>query len=355
MVAFKENGKPASSDHDATRLAKRQKLPVEHYSENDLKKIAKLINVSFQKSASPYLETTGVKLASALYGAATVSQSHLLSEEYLLNYKGSSIDLGWFRGLALFKQPEVRGALTLVEKKERELNERSEFITLPKPQRINASFDTLIRARRSRSDMTGEAMSLEQLSTLLFHGNGVTSNGQVIEPAELDGNWPSDSLGEPDPIHVRTAPSAGALYPIDLYLLLRNVGQLEDGLYRYRPISHGLLRARHLSEEDWNAHEADTATWGPNFDASKVNVLVSHVYSLHRNSRKYGEVGLAFGLIEVGMISQNIHLAAEALGLASNCIGGGIKTTREKILGIDGLSQHCVHQMAIGLPTAEQA
>ena len=354
-MAIKGKNKITSSKHDESPVAKRREMPLQHYVENDLKQISKIINVSHQKSASPYLETTGVKLPGAIYGAATVSRAHLLSEEYLLNYKGNSIDFGPLHGLAEYGRLEVRSAFALIEKKEKELDARSECIELPEPQRIEASFDALVRARRSRSQMTGETLSLEQLSTLLFYGDGVTDRKEVIGPGELSGAWPSDSLGEPDPIHVRSAPSAGALYPIDLYLLLRNVRQVDDGLYRYRPNSHRLLHVKPLSEADWKLHEADAATWGTNFDASKVNVLISHVYSLHKNSRKYGELGLAFGFMEAGMISQNIHLAAGALGLASNCIGSGIKTKREKLLGIDGLSQHCLHQMAIGLPKTQHA
>ncbi|ODS23697.1 hypothetical protein AB835_07695 [Candidatus Endobugula sertula] len=284
-----------------------------------------------------------------MYGASGVSDVNFLSLEYLLNFKKSSIDLGPMYGASTYASFSARAALSLVDKKEKHLNNQCQVLALPPPQKIEKSFDSLIRERRSHSEMSGEPLTLGQLSTLLFYGDGVTGDKTFIDPVQ-DESWPSMSLGEPDPYYVRSAPSGGALYPIDLYLLVSNVDQLENGLYRYRPNSHSLINVRPLSDDDWDAHKKDAATWGDNIHAEKFNITIFYVYSLFKNSRKYGDLGLAFGFIEIGMIAQNIHLAAQALGLASNCIGGGSKVMRERFLNIDGQSQHCLHQMIIGQP-----
>jgi SagB-type dehydrogenase family enzyme len=72
------------------------------------------------------------------------------------------------------------------------------------------------------------------------------------------------------------------------------------------------------------------------------------VYNLYDNSRKYGDGGVVFGLIEVGAILQNLHLARTALGLAGCDQGGYDKQMIEKMLDLDGLTSHVVHVTMVG-------
>lgn len=337
-----------SINSENSNIPSAKEMMLDYYMGTEFPSMSRIYDFSSRRTASCYLDTTAVRLPSAIYGASSISNTRLLSEEYLLNFKKSSIDIGGGIGIFEYSKFEARAAISLLDKTETNIGRRLESIKLPDPQKIELSFNTLISKRRSRSSMSGGKLSIEELSTLLYYGDGVTGSKQVVHP-EKDTSWPSQSLGEPDPCYLRTAPSAGGLYPIDLYLLLRNVDQLEDGLYRYRPNSHSLTCTKKMSKEDWAKHDKNAESWGANFDSSKINVAIFYVYSLYRNSRKYGDLGLAFGFMEVGMIAQNIHLAAEALNLASSCSGGGSKEACEKLLGVDGMSDHCLHQTLIGM------
>lgn len=72
------------------------------------------------------------------------------------------------------------------------------------------------------------------------------------------------------------------------------------------------------------------------------------VYNLYQNSRKYGDSGVVFGLIEVGAILQNLHLARTALALAGCDQGSYDKQAIERMLGLDGLTRHVVHVTVVG-------
>src|SRR5262249_16991524 len=146
-------------------------------------------------------------------------------------------------------------------------------------------------------------------------------------------------LGRPEHVELRTAISGGALYPIDLYVVALNVTGLRRGLYRYLPHYHG-LRAVPQSGQDFAV--AEVAQFGE-VRADKANFLVAYVYRLFDNTRKYGESGLAFALIEVGAIATNIHLTCTALGIGSCDIGSFSKRRLEKLMHLDGISEHILH------------
>ncbi|MBM3957868.1 MAG: SagB/ThcOx family dehydrogenase, partial [Gemmatimonadetes bacterium] len=93
-------------------------------------------------------------------------------------------------------------------------------IELPEPVLRGAvSLEQALAQRRSVREYTGEPVTLEEVSQLLWAAQGQTAD------------WGA-----------RTAPSAGALYPLETYLVAGNVSGLEQGLYRYRPGEHDLLR-----------------------------------------------------------------------------------------------------------------
>jgi SagB-type dehydrogenase family enzyme len=146
--------------------------------------------------------------------------------------------------------------------------------------------DTLLR-RRSVRAFTDQALTTEQLAQLLWAAQGIT-----------------------DPRGFRTAPSAGALYPLELYVVSA------DGFYRYRPEGHQLLQ---LAQEDlrsavWQAGLQQDALR----DAPAV-FLIAAVYQ--RTADKYGERATRYVDIEAGHAAQNLLLQAVALGLGGVPIG----------------------------------
>jgi SagB-type dehydrogenase family enzyme len=174
----------------------------------------------------------------------------------------------------------------------RESNAR--MIPLPKPCLSGAmSLETALSDRRSVREYTREPVSLTELSQLLWAAQGVT---------HADGG--------------RTAPSAGALYPLELYLLAGHVTGLETGLYKYRIGRHELVE---LGPKDLRRQLADAALRQPQVEAAAAVIVITGVVA--RTAAKYGQRALPYVYMEVGCVAQSIHLQAAALGLGTVFIG----------------------------------
>ena len=325
----------------------KRELLFNYYMQNEFPGLSAVTSFSGQRASSVYLDSTAVRIPGALYQSATTSNVRLRSEEFLLNCRPSSIDLGSIYSINAYSNFEARASAELSATKDDELFEKFEGIELPAHRKLRESFDLTVRSRRSRRTMSGKPLDLEELSTLLFYANGVTGEYQSVD-SSTDSLWPTESLGEPSGAPMRTTASAGGLYPIHLFLVLQKVKGLADGLYRYLPMRHALAKLPTPSDRDWGIHQYDAKLWGDNVDMHCMNVAIFYVYDLYRNSRKYGDFGMNFALIETGMIAGHVHLAASAMDLASTCLGGSNKVLREKFLGIDGLSYHLIHLTIVG-------
>jgi SagB-type dehydrogenase family enzyme len=130
------------------------------------------------------------------------------------------------------------------------------------------------------------------------------------------------------------------LYPVSLFVHAFAVNGITPGTYEFLPHAHALRRA--LTQP-----EAETLR-SPDLEITKSAFALTFVYNLYHNSRKYGDSGVVFGLIEVGAILQNLHLARTALGLAGCDQGSYDKQTLERKLGLDGHTRHVVHVTVVG-------
>lgn len=162
-------------------------------------------------------------------------------------------------------------------------------ISLPAPQlKGKVSLEETISQRRSKRRYRSQELTLEQISQLLWSAQGITA-GQA---------------------RFRAAPSAGALYPMEIYLLN------EDGLFHYVPEGHKLEQ---VLEQDLRRKLA-VASLGQSFVAqAPVDIVIAAVYD--RITSRYGQRGRRYTDIEAGHIAQNIHLQAVALGLGSVPVG----------------------------------
>ncbi len=180
----------------------------------------------------------------------------------------------------------------------------TKLIQLPKPlNKGNVSLEEAIFRRRSQRSFEQKDLSLQQISQFLWAGQGITAE--------------KGSHG------LRTAPSAGAVYPMEIYLLTKN------GLFRYLPNGHKL---ESLGEQDLRGALADSSFGQAAISQAPVNIVVCVVYS--RVTSKYGQRGIRYAHIEVGHIAQNIHLQAVALGLGSVPIGAFNDEEVKKILSL---------------------
>lgn len=191
----------------------------------------------------------------------------------------------------LFSHKEVNGEM-----------DKGAIISLPEPKLKGAvSLEEAIQKRRSKRGYSSKELGLQEISQLLWSVQGIT------EPR----------------MGFRAAPSAGALYPLEVYLLK------SDGLYRYLPDGHRLER---LSGEDLRKPLARAAL-GQGFVAqAPIDIVICAVYE--RVCSKYGERGVRYTHIEVGHAAQNVHLQAVALGLGSVPIGAFSDNGVRKVLSL---------------------
>jgi SagB-type dehydrogenase family enzyme len=172
--------------------------------------------------------------------------------------------------------------------------EQNSVIKLPDPRYdSDVSLEQSLLQRRSVRSYTNEPLTLGEVSQLLWAAQGVT-----------------DARG------FRTAPSAGALYPLELYVVAGNIQDLAAGVYRYEPDGHRLIRIREGDIRDELAQDA----LGQNcVKEGAVAFVLTAIYE--RTTGKYGERGIRYVHIEVGHAAQNLCLQATAINLGAVTVG----------------------------------
>ncbi len=172
--------------------------------------------------------------------------------------------------------------------------EQAMVITLPEPRYTsNVSIERSLLRRRSVRSFTNEPLTLQEISQLLWAAQGIT-----------------DSLGR------RTAPSAGALYPLEIYLVAGNVKSLAPGVYKYQPEEHRLVR---VMDGDIRNGLADAALGQGSVRGGAIAFVITAVYQ--RTTVKYGDRGIRYVHIEVGHAAENLCLQATAMELGAVTIG----------------------------------
>lgn len=216
-------------------------------------------------------------------------------------------------------------------------------IPLPaKNMKISKSIYECIANRRSARNFTGNTIDLNMLSKLLWHSYGITGMMKLRER----------TTEEEFIQFLRATPSAGALFPIELYVVAINIEGLKQGLYHYNIKNHSLEEL--ISEKDFLINFFKTFTVHPHLvNIEKANAVFV-LTSLHwRLKGKYGPRGYRFALLESGHIAQNIQLAAVGIDLGSVCIGGYYDTELNNQIGIDGLDEDVLYAVAIGIPKVD--
>lgn len=291
-------------------------------------------------SISLYTDTIAIKNAEAVYRSSLVSEvTRFDGEDYLLNAKKSSIDISTAIGVSSYSSFPVLLSLSQRYLLENNIHNNEMAIKLPPYKNVNAPIGSIIRSRRSIRDFKGAPLSLLDISTLLYYGDGISGDIKFNINKEEYGTI---TFGDEYVGKLRTAPSGGGLYPIYLYIVALNVDGLEKGIYKYMPITHSLEKIKIFGDEETKDYCAMN-NFGVEIDMKKVGAAIYYVYSIYENSRKYGDMALQFALVETGEIAENIHLVATAENIASCDIGGFNKAKTEELLELDGLTNHIVH------------
>jgi SagB-type dehydrogenase family enzyme len=172
----------------------------------------------------------------------------------------------------------------------------AEAVKLPPPVKTGGmALAEALQVRRTVRRFASRPLDLTQIAQLLWGAGGAS-----------------------DPRGLRTAPSAGATYPLDLYLVVgeRRVKELPAGIYHYQVETHALTS---VAPGDARAAVARASLHQSWMAEAPVMVVITGEY--RRCSARYGERGVRYTYMESGNISQNLFLAAEALGLGAGIVG----------------------------------
>ncbi len=200
--------------------------------------------------------------------------------------------------------------------------ESMKAIALPNPQFDSGiSLEQTLAERRAVREYADQPLELADLSQLLWAAQGITN---------LQG--------------YRTAPSAGALYPLELYVVSGKVSGLPAGIYHYRPQRHELV---HTLEGDHRNSLAKVALGQrPVADAPAVIVFTA-IYQ--RTARKYGNRAVRYVHMEVGHATQNLILQATALKLATVVIGAFNDSSVSRVIRLPEAHEP-FYLIPVGLP-----
>jgi SagB-type dehydrogenase family enzyme len=143
----------------------------------------------------------------------------------------------------------------------------------------------------------------------------------------------------------RPVPSAGALYPLELYAVVRAVADVAAGVYHFDPYDHRLER---LGAGDPSSRLADALFEPALAELTGCALVVTAVFP--RTRFKYGQRGYRFALLEAGHLGQNVLLVAAAVGLSALPYGGFYDRRTDALVGADGLDECTVAVLLIGGP-----
>lgn len=181
------------------------------------------------------------------------------------------------------------------------------------------SVEEALARRRSVRSYLDEPLTPEELGQLLWAAQGIT--------AEWGG---------------RTAPSAGATYPLEVYAVVGKVEGLPPGVYRYLPEGHALVLHK---RGDVRADLAREALGQPWVRTAPLVLLIAANYE--RTTARYGERGIRYVHMEVGHVGQNVYLQAEALGLGTVTVGAFYDAKVKALLEIQ---EEPLYLMPVGRP-----
>lgn len=206
--------------------------------------------------------------------------------------------------------------------------DRGRTLELPPPDVASpgpVALKDLVDQRASLRDYAYAALSLEELSYLLWCAQGVKTvdSGQVL---------------------FRTVPSAGARHAFETYLLANRVEGLGKGLYRYLSVDHQLGE---FNLDNHLAAKITKACYDQRFLADSAVVFIWSAV-VQRMKWRYGERGYRYLHLDAGHACQNLYLAAESIGCGACAVAAYDDDEMNRLLGLDGKNQFVIYLAAVG-------
>lgn len=189
-----------------------------------------------------------------------------------------------------------------------------------------------IAARRSRRSYTNEALSLEELSFLLWATQGLRETKSSYK-------------------NFRTVPSAGCRHAVETYIAAFRVASLEKAIYRYLPLDHALVEVgRHPDLEERLAR----AAFGQRFCGTSAATFIWTAIPA-RMEWRYAEASYKVIALDAGHICQNLYLACENIGAGTCAVAAYDQERIDKILGVDGSDEFAIYLAPVGKVSARQS
>lgn len=179
------------------------------------------------------------------------------------------------------------------------------------------SVEEALAERRSIRNYGAETLTLDELGQVLWSAQGVT---HPIEQAAEGFQW--EWRGG-----FRTAPSAGALYPLEIYVVVGHVYGLKPAVYRYVPVEHALELA---APGDLRAPLSQAAHGQRVISTPPAVLVIAGVVA--RTAAKYGERAEQYVLLEAGAAAENVFLQCESLDLATVIVGAFVDEEVKEVL-----------------------
>jgi SagB-type dehydrogenase family enzyme len=180
-----------------------------------------------------------------------------------------------------------------------------------------------IKRRRSVRDYTGQPLTLPELSRLLYYTGGIN--------AERWGH------------RLRAAPSAGALYPIEVYPVVHRVENLQPGLYHYAVRDHALEL---VHKGDLRSRITRDGLMQEFLGEANLVLVLTAIFQ--RLRWKYQERAYRYALLEAGHLGQNVYLAATSMGMGACAVGAFLDDGINGLLGVDGKDEAALYLLAVG-------
>jgi len=195
--------------------------------------------------------------------------------------------------------------------------------------RNRMSVEESILSRRSKRSFTEGNLSLRDISEILYFSYGITNKVPLI----ADSNKYQ---------FLRSAPSAGGLFPIEIYLLILN-SEVEKGLYHFNVKD---FKLELLKKNDFRELLPNIFRGIEGIEKASMVLLLASIF--RRTTIKYGNRGYRFVFLDAGHLIQNTYLITNAMRLGCYSIGGFSERMIENLIGIDGVNESMVYAAAIG-------
>lgn len=184
---------------------------------------------------------------------------------------------------------------------------------------------TAIENRKSRRHFKHEALTLEELSFLLWATQGIR---KYVNAGTA----------------FRTVPSAGCRHAFETYLCVLNVAGLDQGFYRYLPVEHQVLFEFH---EDQAAEKITEASFGQSFAGSAAVTFIWTAIP-YRTEWRYSIVAHKVIAVDAGHVCQNLYLACEAIGAGTCAIAAYDQERMDQLLRLDGNDEFVIYLAPVG-------